>query len=139
MIRVSCNIKRLVVENDPTEKGDRALLNFGHTLGHAIEKHMNFTMTHGACVGVGCVLAAKMSVAAGYISQEDCEKVLKAFKMYGFPEVDFTEDEIAKIISYTKNDKKMVGDKIKFVLLRNIGDACIDTGVTVDDMGKAFR
>ncbi len=53
MIRVSCNIKRVVVENDPTEKGDRALLNFGHTLGHAIERYLDLKLSHGACVGIG--------------------------------------------------------------------------------------
>ena len=57
MVERSCMIKKLVVEKDPLEKGDRALLNFGHTIGHAIEKYMNFTMTHGECVALGCVAA----------------------------------------------------------------------------------
>ena len=61
MIRVSCNIKRVVVENDPTEKGDRALLNFGHTLGHAIERYLDLKLSHGACVGIGCCLASVIS------------------------------------------------------------------------------
>ena len=55
MIYVSCNIKREVVENDPKEKGERALLNFGHTLGHAIEKEMNFSLYHGECVVLGMI------------------------------------------------------------------------------------
>ena len=59
MVERSCMIKKLVVEKDPLEKGDRALLNFGHTIGHAIEKYMNFTMTHGECVALGCVAAGK--------------------------------------------------------------------------------
>ena len=62
MIRVSCNIKRVVVENDPTEKGDRALLNFGHTLGHAIERYLDLKLSHGACVGIGCCLASVISI-----------------------------------------------------------------------------
>ena len=59
MIAGSCNIKREVVELDPTEQGDRALLNFGHTLGHAIEKLMNFQLYHGECVVLGMIAALK--------------------------------------------------------------------------------
>ena len=55
MIYRSCEIKRKVVENDPTEKGERAQLNFGHTLGHAIEKQMNFELYHGECVVLGMI------------------------------------------------------------------------------------
>ncbi|MFR6563106.1 MAG: hypothetical protein ACLUR5_15240 [Eubacterium ventriosum] len=53
MILVSCNIKRVVVENDPKEKGERAVLNFGHTIGHAVEKAKNFSLLHGECVAIG--------------------------------------------------------------------------------------
>ena len=62
MIAVSCHIKKEVVENDPEEAGERALLNFGHTLGHAVEKLMNFTMLHGECVAVGMHAAAWLSM-----------------------------------------------------------------------------
>lgn len=58
-------IKKQVVENDPTEQGERALLNFGHTLGHAVEKLMNFKEFHGHCVGLGCIAASKISCSAG--------------------------------------------------------------------------
>ena len=65
MIYVSCNIKREVVEKDPKEKGDRALLNYGHTLGHAIEKLMNFKLYHGECVTLGMIAALRISVNRG--------------------------------------------------------------------------
>lgn len=61
MIKRSCEIKKEVVENDPTEQGERALLNFGHTIGHAIEKNSGFQMLHGECVALGCVAAAYIS------------------------------------------------------------------------------
>ena len=64
MIYESCLVKKAVVEKDPTEKGERALLNFGHTLGHAIEKYKNFSMLHGECVALGCVTAAYISYGA---------------------------------------------------------------------------
>ena len=71
MIKESCKIKRDVVEKDPTEKGDRALLNFGHTLGHAVEKLKNFEMLHGQCVAVGAVAAMKLSAMRGNVLEED--------------------------------------------------------------------
>ena len=61
MVGQSCKIKKAVVEKDPTEKGERALLNFGHTIGHAIEKAKNFSLTHGECVALGAVAAAFIS------------------------------------------------------------------------------
>ena len=67
MIFISNQIKRNVVEQDPTEKGERALLNFGHTLGHAIEKLMNFKLMHGQCVALGSAAAAWISAERGYI------------------------------------------------------------------------
>ena len=79
MIRVSCNIKRVVVENDPTEKGDRALLNFGHTLGHAIERYLDLKLSHGACVGIGCCLASVISYNRGDITEDELHKIIHAF------------------------------------------------------------
>lgn len=139
MIRVSCNIKRVVVENDPTEKGDRALLNFGHTLGHAIERYLDLKLSHGACVGIGCCLASVISYNRGDITEDELHKIIHAFDMFGFPTLkDYSVDADA-VIEYTKNDKKMVGDKIKFILLHTIGDAYINTNVVPDDMKKAFE
>ena len=84
MIRVSCNIKRVVVENDPTEKGDRALLNFGHTLGHAIERYLDLKLSHGACVGIGCCLASVISYNRGDITEDELHKIIHAFDVW-FP------------------------------------------------------
>ena len=85
MIRVSCNIKRVVVENDPTEKGDRALLNFGHTLGHAIERYLDLKLSHGACVGIGCCLASVISYNRGDITEDELHKIIHAFDYVWFP------------------------------------------------------
>ena len=138
MIRVSCNIKRLVVENDPTEKGERALLNFGHTLGHAIERYLDLKLSHGACVGIGCCLAAIISKNNGDIDKETLDTITTAFDAFGFPTLEDYPVDADKVIEYTRNDKKMVGDKIKFILLHDIGNAYINMDITVDDMKKAF-
>ena len=129
MIKESCKVKRDVVEKDPTEKGDRALLNFGHTLGHAVEKLKNFEMLHGQCVAVGCVAAMKLSAMRGNISDEDVAYVEECFESFGLPirTEGITAEEILQI---SKSDKKMEAGKIKFVLLHEIGNAYVDKTVS---------
>ncbi len=138
MIYVSCNIKREVVEKDPKEKGDRALLNYGHTLGHAIEKLMNFTLYHGECVILGMIAALRISVNRGYISQKEYEDVLDMFKLYEFPVTvsGINADDVVKV---SKSDKKMDAGKIKFILLNSIGNAYIDYDVSDIEMKDALK
>ncbi|MBQ9609963.1 MAG: 3-dehydroquinate synthase [Lachnospiraceae bacterium] len=138
MVYRSCDNKRLVVEEDPTEKGRRALLNFGHTLGHALEKYMNFELLHGECVLIGSVLASIISYNKGNIDEETLMDIITTISTYDIPKLPCDID-INTIIEYTKNDKKVVGDKIKFILLKNIGNAYIDMNVSSDDMKKAFE
>lgn len=135
MILDSDRIKRDVVEKDPTEKGDRALLNFGHTLGHAIEKLMNFQMYHGQCVALGCLAAARISAKRQLISMEDADHIRDILKLFGLPvSLQGLGLDPAKIVETTKSDKKMESGKIKFVLLRSIGDAFVDRTVTDEEM-----
>ena len=133
MIERSDEIKREVVEKDPTEQGDRALLNFGHTLGHAIEKLKNFQMLHGHCVGVGCIEAASISQKRGYLTEaqvQDIRETMKAFQV----EEKVSGVDPAQVIAATKNDKKMDGNTIKFILLKEIGSAYVDRQVTEEEM-----
>lgn len=136
MIKESCKIKRDVVEKDPTEKGDRALLNFGHTLGHAVEKLKNFKMLHGQCVAVGCVAAMKLSAMRGYISEAEVSYAEKCFESVGLPirTEGITAEDILEI---SKSDKKMEAGKIKFVLLHEIGNAYVDKTVSDEELIQA--
>lgn len=138
MIKESCKVKRDVVEKDPTEKGDRALLNFGHTLGHAVEKLKDFEMLHGQCVAVGSVAAMELSAMRGNISEEDVLYVEKCFESFGLPiRTDgITADEILQI---SKSDKKMEAGKIKFVLLHEIGNAYVDKNVSDMELIEASK
>ena len=129
MIYRSCEIKRKVVENDPTEKGERAQLNFGHTLGHAIEKQMNFELYHGECV-LGMIAALNICVERGTITKEEYDDIYNTFKAYNFP-MTVDKTTIDDVIAASKNDKKMDGNKVKFILLKKVGEAYID--MTVDD------
>lgn len=138
MIRESNEIKRKVVEEDPTEQGDRALLNFGHTLGHAVEKLMNFGMLHGHCVGLGCVAAAFLSADRGLISTAEAEKVREICREFDIPVTIDGSLSPEQIVETTKRDKKMDSGVIKFILLEKIGSAYVDRTVTHEEMKAAI-
>lgn len=129
MIQKSDEIKRRVVEQDPRELGERALLNFGHTLGHAIEKLMDFRMLHGHCVGVGALAAAYMSAKRGDITMDQVIQLRQTMEAFQMP-VSVAGLKKQEIIQATKNDKKMDCGTIRFILLKGIGDAVADTQVT---------
>lgn len=133
----SCNIKRLVVENDPTEKGERALLNFGHTLGHAIEKLMDFKLLHGECVSLGMVAAGYISMKRNMISQKEYQSIIEMLKTLNLP-IDISGLDIEQIIETSKSDKKMDAGKIKFILLDKPGNAVILKNVTDAEMKEAL-
>ncbi len=138
MVMRSCNIKKLVVEKDPTEKGERALLNFGHTIGHAIEKSRNFTMTHGECVALGCVAAAFISWKHEWLSMEEYYEIRDMFVPFNLP-ISLEDMDPDEILALTKSDKKMTGGTIKFILLKKVGKALIDLNVTDEDILGALR
>ena len=129
MIVESCKIKRDIVEKDPTEKGDRALLNFGHTLGHAVEKLKNFEMLHGHCVAIGCIAAMKISSERGIISEDELKYTEYCFEKFHLP-VRIHDICAEDILQISKSDKKMEAGKIKFVLLHEIGDAYVEKNVS---------
>lgn len=124
MIYRSCNIKRKVVEKDPTEKGERALLNFGHTIGHAIEKLCDFSLYHGECVGLGVLSAAYLSMKAGNITENELIDIRNCFISYRF-QTDIGGLKPENVLAATKSDKKMIGNQVKFILLESIGNAYI--------------
>ena len=134
----SCEIKKAIVEKDPLEKGDRALLNFGHTLGHAIEKYKNFTLLHGECVALGCVAAAFISWKKQLLSMEEYYEVRDMFVPFQLP-ISIEDIEVDRIVEITKSDKKMEQGNIKFILLKKIGKAVIDTGVTEEEIKNAME
>lgn len=140
MILISCRIKRDVVEQDPTEQGIRGILNFGHTLGHAIEKLMNFELLHGQCVALGSVAAAYISAKRGHISMEQAEQIRSVFASFGLP-VSIGTFGLSNeaIIRATRNDKKMDSGTIKFILLNRIGEAFIDRTVTDAEMEESLN
>ena len=138
MLMRSCQVKKAVVEKDPTEQRDRALLNFGHTIGHAIEKAKNFTLYHGECVALGAVAAAFISWKKEKISMEEYYEIRDMFVPFYLP-ISVEDIDPEEIVKLTKNDKKMQAGKIKFVLLDRIGKAVIDDTVTEEEMLAAIK
>ena len=137
MIYRSCVIKKTVVENDPTEKGERAVLNMGHTIGHAVEKLKNFSILHGQCVALGMVASAYLSFQKGYITVEEFAKMQKDLRAFGLPvRVGGLSPE--EVLSATKSDKKMEHGRIKFILMDRMGHAVIDTSVTDEELLDAI-
>ncbi len=137
IVKKSCDIKRAVVEKDPTEKGERALLNFGHTLGHAIEKHKNFELAHGECVALGSIAAAFISWKRELISMEEYYEIRDMFVPFNLP-ISIEDVDKDAVLELTKSDKKSDSGKIKFILLKKIGKAFIDDTVTRDEMEAAL-
>ena len=133
MVYRSCDWKRIVVENDPKEKGERALLNFGHTIGHAIEKNSDFKLFHGQCVAVGMVAAGEICVKRGLISQLDLDNMKKLLEVYNLPVYAEGLDK-EKVFEATKSDKKMIGNHIKFVLLNGIGNGFVAEDVSDEEL-----
>lgn len=116
------DIKRGVVERDEREQGERALLNFGHTLGHSIEKLYSFKgISHGQAVAVGMVLMSKAGEKQGITQKGTSQEIIDLCKKYCLPTTD--KCTFLDMAEAAKSDKKTVGNDIKLVLLRKIGDS----------------
>lgn len=137
LIHISCNIKKDVVEKDPKEVGDRALLNFGHTIGHAIEKLMEFQLLHGECVSLGMVSASYMSYLKGHISYDELNDIKETLESFELPTSIQGIDPL-EVLQVTKSDKKVELGTLKFILLSEIGNAIIDEQITDDEILKAI-
>lgn len=138
MISMSCEIKREVVEKDPTEKGERALLNFGHTIGHAIEKRMDFKLLHGQCVALGYLAAAYISWKRELLSTEEFFEIRDMNVGFELP-ISLQDLDAEQILETTRSDKKMEQDKIKFILLDGIGHAFVDKTVSDNEIRDAVN
>ena len=136
MITESCKIKRSVVEADPTEQGERALLNFGHTIGHAVEKLKDFRLLHGECVAMGIMAAGFLSVQRGLLKREELQEIERGLKVFSLPTAA-DGLEAGQVVETTRSDKKMEAGSIKFVLLRGIGEAFVDRTVTEEELLRA--
>ena len=140
IIYASCIIKRDVVERDPREQGERALLNFGHTIGHAVEKLSGFSLLHGECVSLGMVGAAFLSWRYGSYREESYRKLRKTLADFQLP-VALTAPAFSpeEVLAATKLDKKMDSGRVKFVLLKEPGEAYLTREVSDRQILEGIR
>lgn len=135
-VETSCKAKAAVVQADEREKGARALLNLGHTFGHALEAAAGYdgTLLHGEAVAIGTVMAFDLSVWTNVCPREDAARVKAHFESVGLP-VDTRQigggfkTSVEDMICAMKRDKKAMNDKMTFILSRGIGKAFITQDV----------
>lgn len=118
-----CNIKKQLVEKDEKDTGERMLLNFGHTIGHAIEKHMNYQVSHGEAVAAGMIQITKNSEDLGYTEAGTYEKIKNMINHFNI--CDYSGLINQDIKKYVCLDKKNLSGEINLILLKKIGDAFI--------------
>ena len=132
-----CRIKSEIVARDERDFGERALLNFGHTFGHAIEKKYGFERyRHGEAVAVGMTIAASIGEKIGLTSSGTADSLKKTLDSYGIEAACPCEPE--ELIPLLETDKKSLGGGVRFVLLRTIGEAFLHK-MTFDDLRSAVR
>jgi 3-dehydroquinate synthase len=131
-IRRSCEIKAAIVAEDEREQGRRALLNLGHTFGHALEAIGGYERwLHGEAVAIGIVLAARTSVALGWLAARDCERIERLLARAGLPTKasDVDPDEL---LEHMRGDKKADRAGLKLILIRALGNAVVARSPALD-------
>ena len=139
-IEVSCRTKAEVVAADEREGGKRALLNLGHTFGHAIENGMGYgEWLHGEAVGAGMCMAAIMSNQMGWMSDEDTRKTIDLIEQAKLPSKAPGSMSAEKFMELMSVDKKVLDGVLRLVLMKGIGQSLVTSDYTIDDLKKAIK
>ncbi len=138
MLYDAVSIKQYYVAKDPYEQNERMILNFGHTMGHALEKYYDFKYNHGECVALGSVAAAYISFKRGMLSNEEFYEIRDMFVPFDLP-ISLDPFDTDKVISYIGHDKKNTDSGLKFILLKKIGKAVIVNDVTKEEITDALK
>ena len=134
----SCAHKARIVANDEKEQGERALLNLGHTFGHAIESYLGYGVwLHGEAVATGMVMAADLSQRMGWISAEDLERTKKIIQRAHLP-VKCPAIPLDEFLAYMAHDKKVLNGQLRLVLMKSLGQAVISKEFDVELMKQAI-
>ena len=142
-IKPSIKIKKEVVLKDPKEKKLRKILNFGHTLGHAIESYFLINpnknkLLHGEAIAIGMILESYLSIHCSGLNFEIARDIKTTFFKY-FKKIELSTDDKKEIVKLLRHDKKNIGNKINFVLLNSIGNPKIDVEVPQELFEDAFN
>ncbi|KPK90759.1 MAG: hypothetical protein AMJ94_08580 [Deltaproteobacteria bacterium SM23_61] len=139
IIAQCCRIKKGIVESDETDRGLRRILNFGHTIGHAIEAESGFSVSHGEAVAMGMCGAVLLSERLKYLSSLDREKIIAAIGLAGLPVCIPASLDTEGILRGLRRDKKKEGDTIHFVLLKKPGMPFLNGGVSPSLVREAIE
>lgn len=134
IIRQCVDIKKTITTLDPTEKAERKILNFGHTVGHALESHAlenEISLLHGEAIAAGMLAELYLSHRLLKLPLQEAEVFCATYKKYYTP-YKFAENEIENLIERMFQDKKNNSNKLLFVLLKDVGEAIYDVEVTID-------
>ncbi|MBN1818064.1 MAG: 3-dehydroquinate synthase [Sedimentisphaerales bacterium] len=134
----NCRIKASVVQEDPTEKNKRRILNYGHTIGHAVESASQYKLLHGQAVAVGIVAAGLIEQALGLSDAARHKRIVAILEKLGMPLSISSEYSIDQLAAILKRDKKAVGQWPKFVLLEEIGKALCRNGQWAHDVSQTI-
>ncbi len=139
-IAISCRHKAGVVARDEREEGERALLNFGHTFGHALEAEAGYgTLLHGEAVAIGMVLAARLSNELGMADASDSERLQSLLRDCGLPTTVPPVHPVERLIERMRLDKKNLGGTLRLILWRGVGRAEVVAGVAEDAITRVLR
>jgi 3-dehydroquinate synthetase len=134
----SCRTKAAIVAADERETGERALLNFGHTFGHAIETGVGYgEWLHGEAVATGMVMAANLSARMGLIAAIDAARLTRLVARAGLP-VDPPRLGVERYLELMGRDKKVAAGAIRFVLLRALGEAFVTADAPAADLAAVL-
>jgi 3-dehydroquinate synthase len=137
VVTAAATAKIGVVERDPTEKGDRRLLNFGHTLGHAIESACEYSgLRHGEAVGYGILFALRIAIDRG-LDRQTARRIHALILRLGLPPLPRLEPEI--LMAAMARDKKALESGLVWVLPRTLGQGWMAGGVTAEEIGTTLR
>ena len=135
ILSASCGAKAIVVAKDEKESGLREILNYGHTLGHAVESITQYkVVNHGEAVGIGMVAAGEIAVQMGLWSREECDRQNAIIQKCALPTQLPPNLDLQQIVALTQNDKKVQAGKVRFVLPDAIGSVKIHDQVTAATM-----
>ena len=138
-IELSCKSKARVVAEDETEQGIRAILNLGHTFGHAIETFQGYKQwIHGEAVAAGMVMAAALSVTVGDLAVEDLHRIKHLLYRCSLPIAPPLDMAVDDFMTLMVRDKKVLDGQLRLVLLKRLGEACVTDQFSIDHLNRVL-
>jgi 3-dehydroquinate synthase len=139
IITTACRIKKGIVELDECDRGLRRILNFGHTVGHAVEAASAYLLSHGEAVAIGMAAAAILSEQLHYLPADDRRRIVSVIRAVGLPDRIPGNLDLEEIVARIARDKKKKGETVHFVLLKKLGVPIVNGGIPERMMKKTLE